>query len=161
VFDAVIRAVELGIPTDASRIRDFVNGVADTVTIEGIIEKALEFNPRRDPAILRRSLMHALRQEPDGSWKWKYDRRRFQVLDQDKHRAERAKLADGLSRITCPTLVVRGGESDVFHEDDKERLVARLPDGRGVTVPRAGHTVQGDNPKDLVAELRRFLGKTN
>ena len=57
--------------------------------------------------------------------------------------------------------MVRGGDSDVFHEEDAERLTARLPDGRRVTVPRAGHTVQGDNPKDLVAELRRFLGKKN
>ena len=145
----------------SSRIRDFVNGVADTVTIEGIIEKALQFNPRRDPTILRRSLMHALRQQPDGSWKWKYDRRRFQVLDQEKHRSERAALADGLARITCPTLVVRGGESDVFHEEDGIRLAQRLPDGKFVTVPRAGHTVQGDNPKDLVAELRRFLAGDN
>jgi len=145
----------------SSRIRDFVNGVADTVTIEGIIEKALEFNPRRDPKILRRSLMHALRQQPDGSWKWKYDRRRFQVLDQEKHRAERAALADGLQRIACPTLIVRGAESDVFAEEDGICLAARLPDGKFVTVPRAGHTVQGDNPKDLVAELRRFLTKAN
>ena len=145
----------------SSRIRDFVNGVADTVTIEGIIEKALQFNPRRDPAILRRSLMHALRQQPDGSWKWKYDRRRFQVLDQEKHRSERAALADGLSRVTCPTLIVRGGESDVFHEEDGISLAQRLPAGRFVTVPRAGHTVQGDNPKDLVAELRRFLAGDN
>ncbi|HEX3953332.1 MAG TPA: alpha/beta hydrolase [Stellaceae bacterium] len=145
----------------SSRIRDFVNGVKDTVTIEGIIEKALEFNPRRDPNILRRSLMHALRQQPDGSWKWKYDRRRFEVLDQEAHRAERAKLADGLARITCPTLVVRGGESDVFHEEDAVHLAERLPDGRKVTIPRAGHTVQGDNPKDLVTELRAFLAKAN
>jgi pimeloyl-ACP methyl ester carboxylesterase len=145
----------------SSRIRDFVNGVAETVTVEGIIEKALEFNPRRDPKILRRSLMHALRQQPDGTWRWKYDRRRFQILDQEKHRAERAALGDGLSRVTCPTLIVRGGESDVFHEDDGIRLAQRLPDGKFVTVPKAGHTVQGDNPKDLVAELRRFLTKAN
>jgi len=145
----------------SSRIRDFVNGVAETVTIEAIIEKALQFNPRRDPTILRRSLMHALRQQPDGTWRWKYDRRRFQVLDQERHRAERAGLADGLARIACPTLVVRGGESDVFHEEDLQRLVDRLPNGRGVTIPRAGHTVQGDNPKDLVAELRRFLAGDN
>ncbi len=145
----------------SSRIRDFVNGVQDTVTIEGIIEKALEFNPRRDPKILRRSLMHALRQQPDGTWAWKYDRRRFQALDQETHRAERAKLADGLARIACPTLVVRGAESDVFHEEDGIRLAQRLPDGKFVTVPRAGHTVQGDNPKDLVAELRRFILKGN
>jgi pimeloyl-ACP methyl ester carboxylesterase len=141
----------------SSRIRDFVNGVAETVTIEAIIEKALEFNPRRDPKILRRSLMHALRQQPDGTWRWKYDRRRFQALDQEKHLAERAALGDGLSRIACPTLIVRGGESDVFHEEDGVKLAQRLPKGRFVTVPRAGHTVQGDNPKDLVAELRQFL----
>jgi len=145
----------------SSRIRDFVNEVQDTVTIEAIIEKALKFNPRRDPKILRRSLMHALRQQPDGTWKWKYDTRRFQSMGQDTHRAARAALADNLGRVTCPTLVVRGGESDVFHEEDGIRLAERLPDGRFVTVPRAGHTVQGDNPKDLVAELRRFLSKAN
>ena len=145
----------------SSRIRDFVNDSEHLVSVEAIIERALEFNPRRDPTILRRSLMHNLRQQPDGSWKWKYDRRRFQRLDHEAHRAERAALADGLARITCPTLVVRGGESDVFHEEDAERLAARLPNGRRVTVPRAGHTVQGDNPKDLVAELRRFLAGDN
>ncbi len=145
----------------SSRIRDFVNDSEHLVSVEAIIERALKFNPRRDPTILRRSLMHNLRQQADGSWKWKYDRRRFQRLDQDSHRAERAALADGLARITCPTLVVRGGESDVFHEEDGIRLAQRLPDGKFVTVPRAGHTVQGDNPKDLVAEIRRFLGKKN
>jgi pimeloyl-ACP methyl ester carboxylesterase len=145
----------------SSRIRDFVTEVQQAVTIDAIIEKALKFNPRRDPTILRRSLMHNLRQQPDGSWRWKYDTQRFQRLDQEAHRAERARLADGLARIACPSLVVRGGESDVFHEEDAERLAARLPNGRHVTVPRAGHTVQGDNPKDLVAELRRFLGGVN
>src|SRR5947207_243857 len=145
----------------SSRIRDFVNEVQESVTIEAIIEKALKFNPRRDPKILRRSLMHALRQQPDGTWKWKYDTARFQRLDHEAHRAERAKLADGLARIACPALVVRGGESDVFHEEDGIRLAQRLPKGKFVTVPKAGHTVQGDNPKDLVAELRRFLAGDN
>ena len=145
----------------SSRIRDFVNEVQETVTVEAIIEKALKFNPRRDPQILRRSLMHNLRQQEDGSWRWKYDRSRFQRLDHEVHRAERAGLADGLAAIACPTLVVRGGESDVFHEEDAVRLADRLPHGRHVTIPRAGHTVQGDNPKDLVAELRRFLAKEN
>src|SRR6266571_8053770 len=110
----------------SSRIRDFVNDSEHLVSVEAIIERALKFNPRRDPTILRRSLMHNLRQQADGSWKWKYDRRRFQRLDQDSHRAERAALADGLARITCPTLVVRGGESDVFHEEDGIRLAHRL-----------------------------------
>src|SRR5215471_10741655 len=143
------------------RIRDFVNGGAKPEPLDAIIERALAFNPRRDPKILRRSLMHNLRQQTDGTWTWKYDTRRFKALDMDKHRADRAKLADGLARIACPALVVRGGESDVFHEEDGIRLAQRLPKGKFVTVPKAGHTVQGDNPKDLVVELRRFLAGDN
>jgi esterase len=140
------------------RIRDFVNGGAEPETLEAIIERALEFNPRRDPLILRRSLMHNLRQQEDGNWVWKYDRRRFQAMGGDQHANERRSLADGLATVTCPTLVVRGGESDVFHDEDAERLASALPDGRWVKIPNAGHTVQGDNPKDLVAEMREFLG---
>jgi esterase len=140
------------------RIRDFVNGGAEPETLEAIIERALAFNPRRDPLILRRSLMHNLRRNEDGNWVWKYDRRRFQQMGGDRHAAERQGLADGLANVTCPTLVVRGGDSDVFHDEDAERLAAALPDGRWVRIPDAGHTVQGDNPKDLVAALREFLG---
>jgi esterase len=140
------------------RIRDFVNGGAEPESLEAIIERALEFNPKRDPLILRRSLMHNLRQQEDGNWVWKYDRRRFQAMGGDQHANERRSLADGLATVTCPTLVVRGGESDVFHDEDAERLAAALPDGRWVKIPNAGHTVQGDNPKDLVAAMREFLG---
>jgi pimeloyl-ACP methyl ester carboxylesterase len=140
------------------RIRDFVNGGAQPETLDAILERALAFNPRRDPLILRRSLMHNLRQQTDGTWSWKYDRRRFQQMDREAHASERRGLAEGLAKVTCPTLVVRGAESDVFHEEDAERLASRLPDGRCVTIPRAGHTVQGDNPKDLAAALTAFLG---
>jgi pimeloyl-ACP methyl ester carboxylesterase len=139
------------------RIRDFVNGGAAPETLEAIIARALAFNPRRDPLILRRSLMHNLRRQEDGNWVWKYDRQRFQAMGGDRHAAERNGLAERLADVACPTLVVRGGESDVFHDDDAERLAAGLPDGRWVKIPRAGHTVQGDNPKDLVAALRAFL----
>ena len=141
----------------SSRIRDFVNGGEKPESLDEIIERALAFNPRRDPQILRRSLMHNLRPQPDGTWSWKYDRSRFQRLDHDAHLAERRRLADDLANVTCPALVVRGAESDVFHQDDAERLAKNFPDGRQVTIAQAGHTVQGDNPKDLVAALREFL----
>jgi len=142
----------------SSRIREFVNGGAKPETLDEIIARALTFNPRRDPQILRRSLMHNLRPQPDGSWSWKYDRSRFQILDQEKHLSERRSLVDGLAKVTCPVLVVRGAESDVFHEEDAVRLTKSFPNGRHITIQEAGHTVQGDNPKELVAALREFLG---
>ena len=61
--------------------------------------------------------------------------------------------------MSCPTLVVRGAESDVFHDEDAERLAGALPDGRWVKVEGAGHTVQGDNPAGLLAALREFLAE--
>src|SRR5260370_12877283 len=45
----------------SSRIRDFVNDSEHLVSVEAIIERALKFNPRRAPTILRRSLIHTLR----------------------------------------------------------------------------------------------------
>jgi len=34
-----------------------------------------------------------------------------------------------------------------------------LPDGRWVRIEGAGHTVQGDNPRQLVGAIRQFLGE--
>src|ERR1700745_2169142 len=88
----------------SSRIRDFVNGGREPEALDAIIERALAFNPRRDPKILRRSLMHNLRQQADGNWVWKYDRKRFKQMG-ETHGAERRKLAEGLSTVTRPPLV--------------------------------------------------------
>jgi pimeloyl-ACP methyl ester carboxylesterase len=145
-------------PAGARRIREFVSEAAEAPNLEAIIERAIAFNPRRDREILRSTLLHNLRRLPDGGWVWKYDRRRFQQLDHEEHQKARRALADRLDRVSCPTLVVRGAESDVFLEEDAVALARRLPQGRHVTIADAGHTVQGDNPNDLVLALREFLG---
>jgi pimeloyl-ACP methyl ester carboxylesterase len=122
------------------------------------VAKALAFNPRRDATLLRRSLLHNLRRMPDGKWMWKYDQR---------HRGRALDPGGGRSAARPP--VVGGGQgvvsdrscaarSDVFHDEDAERLSGALPHGRWVKVPNAGHTVQGDNPAGLLVALRDFLG---
>jgi esterase len=139
-----------------ARIREFVTGEGEFSSVDAVIDRAMSFNPRRDPELLRASLMNNLRQLPDGKWTWKYDRRHYGRFDPMQD-SDRAGLALRVPDIGCPTLVVRGAQSDVFHDEDAEKLVRSLPDGRWVKVPDAGHTVQGDNPRDLVRELRKFL----
>jgi pimeloyl-ACP methyl ester carboxylesterase len=56
-------------------------------------------------------------------------------------------------------LVVRGAESDAFSDTQAARFAAALPDGRWSKVEDAGHTVQGDNPRDLVQVLADFLAE--
>jgi pimeloyl-ACP methyl ester carboxylesterase len=143
----------------ARRIAEFVAAPAEFASIDEVIGRALAFNPRRDASLLRRSLRHNLREMPDGKLTWKHDRRHRAKFDPEEWARRRQGLWDEIPRISCPTLVVRGGRSDVFHDEDAEKLARALPHGSWVRVEDAGHTVQGDNPRGLVAELRRFLAQ--
>jgi esterase len=143
----------------ARRVRDFMAGPAELDSVEDFVARAMEFNPARDPRLLRRSLLYNLRQLPDGRWTWKYDRRRVaQPITPDGDvEARRAADWESVRQITCPTLVVRGARSDNFSDQNAEELAVALPDGRWRRVENAGHTVQGDNPKGLLEVLRPFL----
>jgi pimeloyl-ACP methyl ester carboxylesterase len=141
------------------KIRAFTSEQKPIASIDEVIERALAFNPRRDPRLLRLSLRHNLRQTPKGEWMWKYDQRHRGKVEPGAYERRRDLLWDAAGKVTCPTLVVRGAQSDVFHDEDAARLAAALARGRWVRVENAGHTVQGDNPAGLLAELRAFLGE--
>ena len=141
------------------KIAAFTSEATPLDSVDDFIAKALAFNPRRDATLLRRSLLHNLRRMPDGKWMWKYDQRhRGRTMDPAAAARRRELLWSAVSKVSCPTLVVRGAESDVFHDEDAERLAGALPDGRWVKIANAGHTVQGDNPAGLLVALRQFLG---
>jgi pimeloyl-ACP methyl ester carboxylesterase len=138
-------------------IVEFREQTREMASLEAYVEAAVRFNPRRDPRLLRQSLLHNLRRLPDGRWTWKTDqRRRFDVAAMMR-RLE--ALWEQIGAVRCPALVVRGAESDVFLDEHAERFARALPAGRWVRIPGAGHTVQGDNPKALVEALRIFLAE--
>jgi pimeloyl-ACP methyl ester carboxylesterase len=139
------------------KIRAFTSEQKAIDSIDEVVERALAFNPRRDPTLLRLSLRHNLRQTPKGQWMWKYDQRHRGRVEPGAYDRRRDLLWDAVGKVTCPTLVVRGAQSDVFHDEDAARLAAALARGRWVRVENAGHTVQGDNPAGLLTELRKFF----
>lgn len=141
----------------AKRIRDFVAETMEFGSMDEFVDRALAFNPRRDPRLLRRSLLYNLRRAPDGRWVRKNDTRHMVDGSIERLIADASSHWADVSSIACPTLVVRGAESDVLSADGATKLVESLPAGCGVTIPGAGHTVQGDNPRDLIAALREFL----
>lgn len=141
----------------SQRIRDFLSEPNEAESIDDFIDRAVAFNARRDPLLLRRSLLHNLRRTPDGKWVWKWDPRPRRRSDPHRLARRRDVLWTKVPGITCPTLLVRGAESDVFSEEDASELARRLPNARHVTIESAGHTVQGDNPAALVREMRSFF----
>ena len=109
----------------------------------------------RSPEDQRELALGVLRQRPDGRWIWKMDpeyiRQRVRV-----GAPERPALWPALSRVTCPTLVVWGSDSDVLSESQARRMVEALPKGELVTVPGVGHAPTLVEPA-VVAALERFL----
>jgi pimeloyl-ACP methyl ester carboxylesterase len=139
------------------RIANFVMQEPAAGSVEEYVQRAQAFNPRRDPRLLRYSLMHNLRRLPDGTWTWKYDRRgisgeRFARIRKSLHQLRYATTA-----VPCPVLVVRGADSDSFNDAQAASFAASFPDGRWAKVDNAGHTIQGDNPRGLVHVLTDFL----
>jgi esterase len=143
----------------ARKIAAFTSEATPLDSVEQFVDRALAFNPRRNRELLRRSLLHNLRRMPDGRWMWKYDQRHRGKVDPDAYARRRELLWSAVETVACPTLVVRGAQSDVFHDEDAERLARRFQRGRWVRIEGAGHTVQGDNPADLLVSLREFLAE--
>lgn len=142
------------------RILDFTRGPAELDSIEDFIERALSYNPRRRPEQLRYSLTHNLRQLPNGKWTWKYDRRIGRGRAQAGQQSPPVRFDEmwaRLAQIRCPTLVVRGADSDVLSEKTAKRMEEVIPNCRFVTVPEAGHTVPQDNAAGFLAVVRPFL----
>jgi pimeloyl-ACP methyl ester carboxylesterase len=140
------------------RLRSFAAESQRLESVDAYVERAMAFNPRRKPELLRRSLLHNLRQDSDGMWAWKYDPRRMGPAGADPDRRTEVVWA-AIERIDCPTLVVRGADSDLFLEADAAKLVSRLHHAQFVEIPGAGHTVQGDQPRALTAALHTFLSR--
>jgi esterase len=156
--------VDVGPETRAEGVRKiaaFTSEATPLDSVEHFVERALAFNPRRNRELLRRSLLHNLRRMPDGRYMWKYDQRHRGRVDPEAQARRRAILWAAVDTVDCPTLVVRGAQSDVFHDEDAEKLAGRFQRARWVRVEGAGHTVQGDNPAGLLVHVREFLDEVN
>lgn len=124
-------------------------------SLEEALDAAQRFSPHRTRESLRNSLSRNMVAQPDGRWSWKWDPRRRDTLD--TRRSEAAALWDALPDITCPVLIVRGANSEVFSPETAAHTAAAFADARLVTIPDAGHTVQGDNPDALASALGDFI----
>lgn len=153
--------VDVGPEIDAAgaqRIREFAS-TPELESPEAFLERAIKFNPLRNPAVLRRSLFYNLRQLPSGKFALKHDQRRASEEAWRISTAQRERLSREVTRISCPTLIVRGALSDVLSDQAAENFARSLPHARWVQVEKAGHNVQGDNPRGLLDAILPFFNE--
>ena len=143
------------------RIRDFVTQDDVLDSFDDFVERTKLYDPNRPEWQIRGSLRHALRQLPDGRWTWKYDKVLRDPIRRSAASADRNPelLWELWCKIQCPTLLVRGGESDILDREIAEEMERRLPSCQLVEIEKAGHRVPGDNPIAFEAALGRFLAQ--
>ena len=137
------------------RIRRFRELPDELDSFEEFAQRIQQYTGRSREQTLG-ALKYSIRQRPDGKWTWKYDKR-MRTPGQRQPTWTSEQLWECVDRIACPTLVVRGGESDVFLVETMDRMQQTIPDCVAVTIPRAGHLVQGDNPVDFAAAVQDLL----
>jgi pimeloyl-ACP methyl ester carboxylesterase len=140
----------------AEPIIAFLSGPERFGSFDEILARTVQFNPTRSVSSLRRGVLHNAREEPDGSWTWRYE----PVRAWKQEGAVRfTNLWDDVARIEVPMLLIRGALSGVVTDDDVAELRRRRPetDTNVVLVEGAGHSIQGDKPVELAAILEGFL----
>jgi pimeloyl-ACP methyl ester carboxylesterase len=100
-----------------------------------------------------------LRQEPDGQWVRHYDMGLalpFRLATPDSARADEAALWAAYDAITCPTLLVRGANSDLLSHETAIDMTHRGPHATLIEIPDVGHAPTFIH-EDQIAIARKFL----
>jgi pimeloyl-ACP methyl ester carboxylesterase len=152
----VLVDVTPGVDRDkASDIIAFIAGPPSFPSFDEILERTIQFNPTRSESSLRRGILHNAAEQPDGTWKWRYER--FETPG-DTDIPDFGDLWGYVDAVRVPLLLVRGADSPVVNDDDVAELVRRQPEARVVVVEGAGHSVQGDQPLELARLIEEHVG---
>jgi pimeloyl-ACP methyl ester carboxylesterase len=105
---------------------------------------------------LRAFVMNNLKVTSDGAWTWRFDARGLVRWVEDASGSAEAHWS-ALRLLTCPTLVVRAGDSPFTKTSGAEDMRRNIPQARLVEIPGAGHDIHIDQFDALLAALWPFL----
>ncbi len=144
-------------PRGGARIaREIINVPEEFDSFEAVVEYMNKQNRFASDRVMRRRLTYATKELPNGKIGWRYDLAIREARRQGIS-SPQEDLWPALSRITCPTLVVRGAETDLLTLEVAQRMIETFANGQLVEIPSAGHMVFEDNPDDFNAAVTRFL----
>lgn len=99
-----------------------------------------------------------LRKKEDGRWYWHWDPMFLSRSPQEREQAA-TKLTEAAKRLSVPTLLVRGGSSDVLTSEGVEAFRKLVPHAKFVDIAGAGHMVAGDRNDAFTDAILGFLRK--
>jgi pimeloyl-ACP methyl ester carboxylesterase len=146
-------------PAGVAHIRQFMNQKPDGFdTLEEVAEAIGSYQPHRPRPRSLDGLAKNVRLGDDGRYHWHWDPK-SQDRDADLG-VRQARLETCVRHLTVPTLLVRGGLSDILSEDGARAFLDLCPHAEYINVTGAAHMVAGDRNDIFANAVADFLDRT-
>jgi pimeloyl-ACP methyl ester carboxylesterase len=124
-------------------------------------DEASAFMRRLRPSVSedarQQRLKNMLKPKAGGGFTWRYDHEGIRSVRLDPDATRLVDLRKHIPLIACPTLVVRGGNSDYLQPEMVAEMRGLNPLISDTVIPGAGHYVHDDQPDAFYQEVRAFL----
>jgi pimeloyl-ACP methyl ester carboxylesterase len=144
----------------AQRIIDFMHQKPEGFdSLEEVADAIASYQPHRKRPRVLDGLRKNVRLDDQGRLRWHWDPRYLNGTRSGmSERGERMqRAAQRLSELKLPTLLVRGGLSDVLSEEGAQSFLATCPHSEYVSVSDAAHMVAGDRNDLFTSAVTDFL----
>ena len=145
------------------KIGEFMNQRPDGFeSLEQVAEAIANYQPHRKRPRNLDGLAKNVRLGDDGPYHWHWDPRfrRRPHMTTEELRARTRGLEDAARNLTVPTLLVRGGLSDVLDEAGARAFLEIVPHAEYMNVADAAHMVAGDRNDVFGERVIEFLTRT-
>lgn len=149
-------------PAALARIGDYIGQAVSFTSFDEAVHyiKGISqpFGPHTDEE-WRKLAADVLRQGKDGQWIRHYDPNLtipFKATTTESAQHAQTMLWKAYEAISCPTLVIRGGDSDLLTPDVAKAMTERGPKAKLVEFPGIGHAPTFLHA-DQIAVVREFL----
>jgi pimeloyl-ACP methyl ester carboxylesterase len=144
-------------PEGARRIQAFMSQKPEGFdSLEEVAKAISNYQPHRPRPRKLDGLVKNVRLGADGKYHWHWDPARR------RHRpgaAYRERLHVCANQLKLPTLLVRGGLSDVLSEAGAQSFLAQCPHAEYINVEHAAHMVAGDRNDIFADAVIAFLNR--
>lgn len=128
-------------------------------SLQEVADAIASYQPHRNRPRTLDGLAKNVRLGADGKYRWHWDPR-FRTVRRDLEK-RRERLEACSRNLALPTLLVRGGLSDVLSEEGAQEFLKLCPHSEYVNVTGAAHMVAGDRNdifgNAVIAFLRRVV----
>ncbi len=130
-------------------------------SLEDAAEAVAAYLPNRRPSGSSKGLAKNLRRSADGRFRWHWDPAFIDGPNSVAMRRDAARTAmiAAAQALTIPTLLVRGGRSDMVTSAEIDEFRALVPAAEFVDIAGAGHMVAGDRNDVFGDAILDFLAR--